>query len=235
MRLAIIPARGGSRRIPRKNIREFCGKPMIAWSIIAARESGCFDHIVVSTDDDEIADLAKEYGAQVPFRRPEALADDHTPTVPVIAQAVQWFIDNNLAPEEVCCIYATAPFVRPGDLIRGLDILLGSDAAYVFPVASYAHPVQRAIRLRDDGKVEMLYPEHSQTRTQDLQEAYHDAGQFYWGHAKLWLAGLAVIGPGSAPIVLPRYRVQDIDTPDDWKRAEMMFMSAQNIQNFTGD
>ena len=223
MRLAVIPARGGSKRIPRKNIRDFCGKPMIAWSIIAAQESGCFDQIIVSTDDDEIADLAKECGATVPFIRPKELADNHTSTVPVIAHAVQWFIDNGRQPKEVCCLYATAPFVTPNDLIRGLEVLQNSNAAFVLPVTSYAFPIQRAVFLRDDDRVEMFYPEHSQTRSQDLQEAYHDVGQFYWGHASSWLAGLPVIGPDSAPIILPRYRIQDIDTPEDWARAEQLF------------
>ncbi len=227
MRVAIIPARGGSKRIPRKNIKAFGGRPMIAWSILAAQKSGCFDQIIVSTDDDEIAELAKAHGAEAPFRRPEALADDHTPTVPVIAHAVQWLADNGTPAEEVCCLYATAPFVQAEDLSRGLEALRSTDAAYAFPVTSFAFPIQRAVRLRADGRVEMFYPEHSQTRSQDLPEAYHDAGQFYWGHARAWLAGLPVIGPSSTSIILPRYRVQDIDTPEDWERAERLFQVLQ--------
>lgn len=223
MRVAIIPARAGSKRIPRKNIKAFSGRPMIAWSILAAQKSGCFDQILVSTDDDEIAGVAKEYGADVPFRRPIALADDQTPTVPVIAHAVQWLADHGASPEEVCCLYATAPFVQAGDLQRGLEALRNSDAAYAFPVTSFPFPIQRAVRLRGDNRVEMFYPEHSQTRSQDLPEAYHDAGQFYWGHARAWLKGLPVIGPDSTSIILPRYRVQDIDTTEDWDRAERLF------------
>ncbi|MBL1435358.1 MAG: pseudaminic acid cytidylyltransferase [Rhodobacteraceae bacterium] len=227
MRVAIIPARGGSKRIPRKNIKAFGGRPMIAWSILEAQESGCFDQILVSTDDDEIADVAKDLGADVPFRRPEALADDQTPTVPVIAHAVQWLADHGTPPEEVCCLYAAAPFVQAADLLRGLEALRNSDAAYAFPVTSFPFPIQRAVRLNSDHRVEMFYPEHSQTRSQDLPEAYHDAGQFYWGHARAWLEGLPVIGPNSTSIILPRYRVQDIDTPEDWDRAERLFQVLQ--------
>jgi len=223
MRFAVIPARGGSKRIPRKNIKPFCGKPMIAWSIEAALQSGCFEHVIVSTDDDEIAWVARAHGAEIPFMRPDELSDDHTGTIPVIAHAIDW-MNRNVGPvEHACCIYATAPFVRAEDLRRGLDVLQGSGADYAFSVTSYAFPIQRAIRLTDDGRVAMFHPEHFATRSQDLEEAWHDAGQFYWGRAAAWRAGTPIFSAAAAPVILPRHRVQDIDTAEDWVRAELMF------------
>lgn len=229
MRLAVIPARGGSKRIPRKNIRPFCGKPMIAWSIEAARQSGCFDRIIVSTDDGEIAAVARDFGADVPFLRPPELSDDHTGTIPVIAHAIQWQQQHGESPTEACCIYATAPFVRAEDLQRGLDLLKHADCDYAFSVTSYAFPIQRALRIKENGRMEMFQPDHFNTRSQDLEESYHDAGQFYWGNTRAWLAGTPIFSQ-SAPVILPRCRVQDIDTPEDWARAEWLFkaMSAES-------
>lgn len=223
MRLAVIPARGGSKRIPRKNVRFFGGMPMIAWSICAARESRCFDRIIVSTDDAEIARIVKEYGAEAPFVRPAELSDDHTGTTPVIAHAIRWQAENGSTPDSVCCIYATAPFMEASDIRRGLHILDESGADYAFSVTSYPFPIQRAIRLTPEGRVAMFQPEHFNTRSQDLEEAWHDAGQFYWGRANAWLTGMPLFASGSAPVPLPRYRVQDIDTTEDWQRAEWMF------------
>lgn len=223
MRLAVIPARGGSKRIPRKNIKLFCGKPMIAWSIEAAQQSSCFDQIVVSTDDDEIADIARHHGAQVPFVRPAELSDDHTGTTAVIAHAIHWFTGEGQPPNQVCCIYATAPFVSAGDLRRGLSILNETGSDYAFSVTSYPFPIQRAIRITSAGRVEMFDDEHFNTRSQDLEEAWHDAGQFYWGKPEAWSQGKLIFGPTSVPVRLPRHQVQDIDTPEDWVRAEWMF------------
>ena len=223
MRLAVIPARGGSKRIPRKNIKPFCGKPIMAWSIEAAMRSGCFDRIVVSTDDDKIAGVARDAGAEVPFMRPAALADDHTATIPVVRHAVQWQATTGTPAELVCCIYATAPFVRPEDLQRGLETLQRLNADFVFSVAKYSPPIQRAIRIDAQGRVAMLYPENFNVRSQDLEEAYHDAGQFYWGTARAWSKSTELFGSRSAAVVLPAHRVQDIDTSDDWRRAELMF------------
>ncbi|GAB3459591.1 pseudaminic acid cytidylyltransferase [Massilia terrae] len=223
MKLAVIPARGGSKRIPRKNIKQFAGKPMIAWSIEAALRSDCFDRVIVSTDDAEIADVARHHGAEVPFIRPANLADDHTGTIPVVAHAVQWQANHGPAVDAVCCIYATAPFVQPADLRQGLEVLQRSGTAYAFSVTSFAFPIQRALRIGADKRVEMFQPEHFNSRSQDLEEAWHDAGQFYWGRAEAWLAGKQLFGRDAAPVVLPRYRVQDIDTPEDWERAEWMF------------
>lgn len=231
MRLAVIPARGGSKRIPRKNIKPFCGRPMIAWSIAAAHASGCFDRIIVSTDDDEIAQIAREHGAEVPFVRPPELSDDKTGTIPVIAHAIEWFAQHGVKVEEVCCIYATAPFVRGEDLRTGLDVLQQSGSEYAFSVTSYAFPIQRAISVTADQRVCMFYPEHFNTRSQDLAEAFHDAGQFYWGKAEAWLAGKPIFSHEASPVVLPRFRVQDIDTPEDWERAEWMFRALNRNGN----
>ena len=226
-RIAIIPARGGSKRIPRKNIKLFCAKPMIAWSIDAALQSGCFDQVIVSTDDQEIAEVARQYGATVPFMRPAELSDDHTGTVPVIQHAIEWVNAQGQPVEQACCLYATAPFVSAEDINRGLDILDATQSDYAFSVTSYAFPIQRAIRLNDEGRVQMFNPEYFNIRSQDLEEAFHDAGQFYWGTADAWLQGRMIFGTGSVPVPLPRHRVQDIDTPEDWVRAEWLFKAMQ--------
>lgn len=227
MRLAVIPARGGSKRIPRKNIRPFCGKPMIVWSIEAALRSACFDQVIVSTDDAEIAEAARIHGASVPFMRPAELSDEHTGTIPVIGHAIEWFQKQGDTPGQVCCIYATAPFVRAEDIQQGLRVLEQTGGDYAFSVTSYASPIQRAIRITPHGRVEMFQPEHFNTRSQDLEEAFHDAGQFYWGSATAWLTGKPIFSPDAAPIILPRHRVQDIDTHADWARAEWMFKVLQ--------
>lgn len=231
MRLAIIPARGGSKRIPRKNIKAFCGKPMIAWSIEAALASGCFDQVIVSTDDEEIAVVAQEYGAVAPFLRPAELSDDHTGTLPVVRHAIEWYKARGILLDQVCCLYATAPFVRGEDIQRGLGVLEQTGADYAFSVTSYAFPIQRAIRITEAERVEMFHPEQFNTRSQDLEEAYHDAGQFYWGLASAWSEGKVIFSQASAPVILPRHRVQDIDTPEDWLRAEWMFKAMQQAQD----
>jgi len=228
MKLAVIPARGGSKRIPRKNIKAFCGKPMIAWSILAALRSGCFDRILVSTEDEEIAKVAKEYGAEVPFVRPAHLTDDFTGTTPVVAHAIDWQFKQGKSASEVCCIYATAPFVQVADLQRGLQMLSSNNADYAFSVTTYAFPIQRAIRITSDSRVEMFNPNNFNTRSQDLEEAWHDAGQFYWGTADAWLSGKPIFSRSSVAVSLPRYRVQDIDTPEDWIQAEMIFTALNN-------
>lgn len=227
MKVAIISARGGSKRIPRKNIREFCGQPMIAWSIEAAKASGCFDQVIVSTDDEKIASVARKWGADVPFMRPAALSDDFTGTLPVIHHAVKWMNQNVASVKYACCIYATAPFVSKEDLLQGLQLLKDTGSSYAFSVTSYAFPIQRAIRITGNGRVAMFNPEHFQTRSQDLEEAWHDAGQFYWGTAEAWCEERPIFSEDSVPVTLPRHRVQDIDTPEDWKRAELMYRVLQ--------
>jgi len=221
--LAIIPARGGSKRIPRKNIRNFCGKPMIAWSIEIARESGLFEQIIVSTDDDEIADIAECYGALAPFRRPPELSNDYTGTTEVIAHATQWALGQDLPVSAVCCIYATAPFARPEDLISGLLLLQSGDWAFSFTATEFASPIFRAFKQDPGGGVEMFFPEHFVKRSQDLPQALHDAGQFYWGVPTAWVSGKRLFDRHSAPLIIPRWRVQDIDTEDDWIRAELLW------------
>lgn len=226
-RVAIIPARGGSKRIPRKNVKAFCGKPMIAWSIEAAKASGCFDQIIVSTDDEEIANVARERGATAPFMRPAELSDDFTGTMPVMRHAVEWLNQNDAGVEYACCLYATAPFVSAEDLKQGFQLIKDMGCSYAFSVTSYPFPLPRAIRITESGRVAMFNPEHSQTRSQDLEEAWHDAGQFYWGSAKAWCEERPIFGEDSVPVKLPRHRVQDIDTPEDWIRAEWLFRAIQ--------
>ena len=222
MNVAVIPARAGSKRIPRKNIRPFCGKPMIAWSIEAARASGVFSRIVVSTDDSGIAALAVEFGAEVPFIRPAALAEDYAGTLNVMAHAVGWMRDEGWPLDAVCCLYATAPFTRPVDLRDGLELLRSGDWSFTFTATEYASPIFRAFRQHPEGGVEMFFPEHFTSRSQDLPLALHDAGQFYWGRPQAWLTCRSLFERTSCPLLIPRWRVQDIDTEDEWKRAELL-------------
>ncbi|WP_043360231.1 pseudaminic acid cytidylyltransferase [Methyloversatilis universalis] len=225
MRLAVIPARGGSKRIPRKNIRLFGGKPMIAWSIEAAIASGCFDRVVVSTDDPEISAVAREWGGLVPFSRPAALADDHTGIMPVVRHAIEWHVDQGLNPEHVCCIYPTAPLLEPSVLTDAYERMVRSGSDFCFGVASYGHPIQRALRLDAKGGVSMFSTEHSLTRSQDLEPAFHDAGQFCWGTSAAFVDGRSPFLQKSVAVVLPRHRVVDIDTPEDWLLAEALHMA----------
>ena len=223
MNLAVIPARGGSKRVPRKNVRAFAGRPMIAWSIAAARDSGLFEHVLVSTDDAEIAEVARGAGAEVPFMRPDDLSGDHVGTVEVIAHAVRWAEAAGWAFDAVCCLYATAPFVAAEDLRLARAQLDAGGWDFVFPALRYGHPVQRAFGRGPDGAMALLFPEHRLTRTQDLAPVYHDAGQFYWGTRDAWLSGRPIFGERSSFIELSPWRAQDIDTPEDWTRAEYLF------------
>lgn len=222
MRVAIIPARGGSKRIPRKNIKHFAGLPMIAYSIQAAQKSALFDKIIVSTDDEEIADVARGFGAEIPFLRPKELSDDHTATIPVIAHAIQTLQQQGDDIEAACCIYATAPFIRSEDISDAYNALITHKKGYAFPVTTFPFPIFRGVKRDETGNIEMFWPEHFATRSQDLPEAYHDAGQFYWGSPEAWLSGIPIFSEAATTIVLPRHLVQDIDTPEDWKRAELM-------------
>lgn len=222
MRVAIIPARGGSKRIPRKNIKNFHGKPMIAYAITAALASKSFERVIVSTDDDEIAQVAHEYGAELPFVRPPELADDHTPTVPVIAHAIQTCNALGWDVTDVCCIYPGVPFISNDDLRQAYERLQATGAHFVFPVTGFPSPIQRALRRLPDGSVKPFQPEYAATRTQDLEPGFFDVGQFYWGKSEAWLQGLNIHLNGNA-IVIPEWRVVDIDTPDDWERAELVY------------
>jgi N-acylneuraminate cytidylyltransferase len=220
--LAVIPARGGSKRIPRKNIREFAGKPMIAHSIECATGSGLFDRILVSTDDEEIREVALRSGAEVPFMRPAALADDHTGTTAVVAHAIKWIQSEGTVPAAVCCLYATAPFMRAEDLESGLRILVTGRWQFVFSATDFPAPVERAFRWRTDQGLEMLFAEQFAARSQDLGEIFHDAGQFYWGKPEAWLSQSRIFDTHSTIVRIPRWRVQDIDTPEDWEQAELL-------------
>ncbi|WP_400770524.1 pseudaminic acid cytidylyltransferase [Methylosinus sporium] len=222
MRIAVIPARGGSKRIPRKNVKPFHGHPMIAYAIMAARRSGVFDKMIVSTDDAEIAAIARDFGAETPFARPAELADDHTPTVPVIAHAIGVCKEMGWEVADVCCVYPSAPFVVAEDIRSGCELLAEGSCAYVFPVTSFPSPIQRALRRSENGTVTPFFPENSGVRTQDLELAYFDAGQFYWGRASAWEAGLDIHKNGRA-LILPEWRVVDIDTHADWERAELLY------------
>jgi N-acylneuraminate cytidylyltransferase len=223
VKIAIIPARGGSKRIPRKNIKEFCGKPMIAWSIEAARACKLFAHTIVSTDDPEISAVAKEWGAEVPFVRPPELSDDHTGTTEVVAHTLRWALDQGWPVSAACCIYATAPFVRGDDLIRGSAALESGHWRYAFSATEFGAPIFRAFQQLPNGGVRMFFPEHFSTRSQDLPVALHDAGQFYWGTTEAWLEKARIFTESSLPVLMPRARSQDIDTPDDWAFAESLF------------
>ncbi|MDX8400581.1 MAG: pseudaminic acid cytidylyltransferase [Gallionellaceae bacterium] len=221
MKIAIIPARGGSKRIQRKNIKMFHGKPLIAWSIEAAKKSGVFDHIIVSTDDAEISEIAKQYGAEVPFMRPEELSGDHAGTTEVIAHAIRWMNAAKWKVDAVCCIYST-PFVSAEDIKRGLKAIESEAWKFAFTVTDFGAPVFRSFNIHASGGVEMFFPEYLETRSQDLPLAMHDAGQFYWGLPQAWLNDERIFDHHSFPVVIPRWRVQDIDTLEDWERAELI-------------
>ena len=227
MSIAIIPARGGSKRIPGKNIKPFAGKPLIAYSIEAALQSGLFDHVFVSTDSSEIAKVAIQFGAEIPFIRSADLADDFTGTDAVVLDALTRIKEKGILAQYVCCIYATAPFVRPADLRRGFDILCSSESCSAFTVTTFPAPIFRALQVNKAEQLEMIWPEYRMKRSQDLPEALHDAGQFYWADIERYLKEKTFWSSDVVPIHLPRYRVQDIDTLEDWEMAEMMF----NVQS----
>ena len=225
--IAVIPARGGSKRIADKNIRPFAGKPLISYSIQAAVSSGVFDKVVVSTDSDRIAETAVSYGAEVPFVRPPELSDDYTPLVPVVRHAIA---ELGMADGHVCCILATAPFVQAEDLRKSYRLLTEHPSAnFVVPVTTYAFPIQRAFK-QEDGYLALVNPEHQMTRSQDLPERFHDAGQFYWGTVEAFQNNPWVVSR-SLPYHIPRWRVQDIDTLEDWESAEVLFGLSDPLQD----
>ena len=230
MNIAIIPARGGSKRIPRKNIKLFDGKPMIAHAISAAESSGLFEHIIVSTDDEEISHIAREWGAETPFVRPKNLANDYSETVPVIRHGIQTCRALGWNFEYVCCIYPGVPFIQTDDLKGSLALLIEAKADYCFPVTEFPSVIQRALRRLENGKMEPFYPQFEATRTQDFEPAYHDAGQFYWGKPTAWLQNASIHSSGVG-YILPNWRVVDIDTPEDWVRAEMLFKSIPSLRS----
>ncbi len=223
MRVAIIPARGASKRIPRKNIKHFDGKPIIAYSIEAALNANCFERVIVSTDDAEIAEIAMAYGAEVPFMRPASIADDHATTIEVVQHAIQYLQTQGVDPEYICCIYATAPFIQSVNLERAYLLLEKKRCNYVYSVTQFSFPIQRAIKINKQGASIMFTPESFYTRSQDLEEAFHDAGQFYWGVTQAFIQGENMFSSHAFTFKLPREEVLDIDTLDDWSYAESMF------------
>jgi pseudaminic acid cytidylyltransferase len=227
MKLCVIPARGGSKRIPRKNIKKFCGKPIIQYAIEVAFECKMFDKIIVSTDDEEIASVARSFGADVPFFRPAPLADDFTATIPVVSHAISEMDALGFKANVICCIYATAPFIRPADLIKAANILRNNNLDYVFSSTLYKHPIERAFTLNNERFVQPFMSNQESVRTQDFEQKYHDAGQYYWGARNAWLEGRKIFSPKSKAFVLPSYLVQDIDTPEDWESAELMWAGLQ--------
>lgn len=233
MRIAVIPARGGSKRIPRKNIKDFLGRPIIHYAIEAALNSQLFDVVLCSTDDEEIAEVAKNCGAQVPFMRPHHLADDHTITADVIAHAVEFFQVDGGVVESACCIYATAAFVTAAQLQEAFALFAREGCEFVFTATAFDFPIQRAVYLDEHNRAHMFAPEHALTRSQDLTPAFHDAGQFYWGQAQAWLERRRIFTPQSAAFILASHEVQDIDNLDDWKRAEILFQLKQHMARQT--
>ena len=221
--ICVIPARGGSKRITKKNIRPFNRKPIIYWSIKAAKESNLFDDVIVSTDDEEIAEIASSFGATVPFLRPSSLSDDFTGILPVINHAVSWYKENIENVSAVCCIFATAPFIDYRKIVEGYEIFNKKKCSYVLSVTNYGFPVQRAFSLGSKGEINLLFDDHIDKRSQDLEEVYHDAGQFYWCNIDAVTQFESMFSKNSYPIVLPRYLVNDIDTEDDWRIAEQKY------------
>ncbi len=220
--IAIIPARGGSKRIPLKNIKDFFGKPLIAYSIEVALDSKLFDKVVVSTDDEEIASIAKQYGAIVPFLRPKELSDDFTGTSDVVNHTIEYLENQGEKYDYVCTLYATAPLLQKEYLVEGYEKLQKSDVTNAFSATSMPFPIQRTFKLNSDGRCEMFTPEHYLSRSQDLEEAYQDAGQFYWTNLNK-KSNEIMFSKDSIPIILPRHLVQDLDTFEDWTRLEYLY------------
>ena len=223
MNICIIPARGGSKRIPRKNIKNFCGQPMISWSIKAALNCRSFGRVIVSTDDDEIAEISRQYGADVPFKRSKSLSDDHTSTIPVIKNAIKWLEMNNEKVDSICCLYPTAPFIEETYIEEGLRKLIETNASYSISVTSFPYPIQRAIKVTKNERLKMFFPENIDKRSQDLEKSFHDAGQFYWGKRSAWMKEERILDQNTVPVYIPRYKVQDIDDEEDWIQAERIF------------
>lgn len=223
MTVAIITARGGSKRIPRKNIKPFLGIPIIARTIKTALDAGCFDRVIVSTDDEEIADISRAAGAESPFVRPPELSDDLTPTLPVVAHALSWLQNRGVKTDYACCLYPTAPLLKPSDVREGFELLRAGDPDYVITCCAYDFPVQRAVLIDPSGFLAPEFPEYISHRSQDLKPLYHDAGQMYWGRSEAFRAMRPFFGGRALPLLLPKDRVQDIDSEEDWARAEFLY------------
>ena len=220
--ICIIPARGGSKRIPRKNIKEFIGKPIIAYSIQAALDSGLFHEVMVSTDDLEIADIAKNYGAKVPFMRSAKNSDDYATTFDVIEEVIQVYKSQGKEFQNICCIYSCAPFVTSEILLKGYDQLIEKKFDTVFPIIAYSFPIQRAFRV-DQSKVSMILEENLNVRSQDLEDSFHDAGQFYWCNIKQLFITKKILTENTGGVEISVLEAQDIDSELDWKLAELKY------------
>ena len=229
--VALIPARGGSKRIPGKNIKEFCGEPIIAYSIKHAQECELFQKVIVSTESKEIAEVAEHYGAEVPFMRPTKLADDYTGTNAVIIHALKWLQENDHTYDYACCIYPTAPLATKTLLIKGFELLIKNEATSVFSVTTYPSAIFRSLKINERNRLELIWPEHKKSRSQDLTEAYHDAGQFYWIDIKKYLKEREILSKDSMPLVIPRHYVIDVDTKEDWIFAEFLFETIKKVNN----
>jgi pseudaminic acid cytidylyltransferase len=226
--VAIIPARGGSKRIPNKNIKDFAGKPIIAYSIEVAKASRLFNRVIVSTDSESIAEIARGYGAEIPFMRPRELADDYTGTDSVVLHALDRLSSCGINFNYVCCIYPTAPFLDKRFLHKGFQIISSQEITSVFSVTAFNYPIFRALKLNSDGHLEMFWPEYQPTRSQDLPEAYHDAGQFYWANIVKYQKEKRFFSKNAKPVLIPRELVHDIDTLEDWHYAELMYRVLTN-------
>lgn len=220
--LAIITARGGSKRIPRKNIKEFCSKPIIAYSIEAALQSSCFTTVMCSTDDEEIAAIAKQYGAEVPFYRSPETSNDYATTADVLKEVIAEYEKRGITFDYFCCLYPTAPFVSPEKIRSGYDMMIEKNADGAMPVVQFSYPIQRALKI-DGNKISMVQPEHLKSRSQDLMKTYHDAGQYYWYKVDAFRKEQNIMMLNPIAIVTPEDEVQDIDTLEDWKMAEIKY------------
>ena len=225
--VAIIPARGGSKRIPGKNIKPFGGVPMIAHPIATALESGLFSRIIVSSEDEEISSIARRFGAETPFVRPPELASDHAPTAPVLAHALRWLENDTGLPGQCCLMYPATPFLTPETLLQGREILSSSGAATAFAAAEHPAPIFRALQVDGNGFAKMIWPEHMHTRSQDLPRTVYDAGQFYWCDVRAFLAEGELYARRMVPVMLSRLQAIDIDTPEDWELAEALFLAME--------
>ncbi len=229
--LCIIPARGGSKRILRKNVRSFLGKPILAWTVAVALEAGCFEEVMVSTDDDEIAGVASNAGASVPFRRSPETSGDHADTLSVLREVTEQYRRLGRDFDFCCCLYPTAVLTRPENLRQGYDILIGDpELAYVVPVITFGYPIQRGVVV-ESGKLRMLHPDHYNSRSQDLPKTYHDAGQWYWFRTERMRDGLPILGPHSGAVIIPEMDAQDIDNEEDWHLAELKYQLRQQEQS----
>lgn len=230
-KLCIIPARSGSKRIHKKNIKNFLGKPIIAYAIEAALQSNLFDEVMVSTDDKAIATIAKEYGAVVPFLRSNKNSGDYATTIDVINEVLEIYKSNNKVFEQACCIYPTAVFVTDKLLNNAFNLLLKNQFDSVFPVMEYSFPIQRAVKKDAYNKITLFQPKHLNSRSQDLEKAYHDAGQFYWFNTKVLLEKGKLWTNNTGVLVIKQSQGQDIDTLEDWKLAEIKYKMLHEKEN----